>query len=161
VKNLLAIDPGIKCLGWAFFEGAELKRCGVSRTEHEVNLAVYVHLENLQKVLNGVEVSVVVERPEVYLQRYWKGDPRDLISVAVVAGAAMTVGTSARTPQPKEWKGSVPKEISHRRILSKLSSLEKEIAAQPVALGKPATMPPSLAHNMWDAIGLGIWALGR
>lgn len=55
-------------------------------------------------------------------------------------------------PTPVQWKGSVPKEIHNARVLARLS--DAELRAIP-------KLPKSKLHNVIDAIGLGLWALGR
>jgi hypothetical protein len=64
--------------------------------------------------------------------------------------AAMVKATSpwhARFP-PRVWKGGIAKPPHHRRIIEALSEAEREVA-------KGAT------HDAMDAIGIGLYALGR
>ncbi len=104
----------------------------------------------------GVEVvsELVLEVPQVYRQGLQKGDPADLIELAGVDGALAALITAGKTTGylPQRWKGQVPKEIHHKRILAKLSETEKA-AIEPT--------PASLLHNVYDAIGIGLFHLGR
>ena len=51
--------------------------------------------------------------------------------------------------KPRIWKGNVPKKVHHRRLRSVLTPDElKAVAA-------------NADHNVWDAIGLGLFATGR
>jgi hypothetical protein len=138
--TLLAIDPGIDT-GWALFNDALLS-CGVGNPPE-----IY-------------RARVVIERPQVYLASKSKGDPNDLITLAIQVGRYWEqyerAGDSVRTFLPREWKGQVPKDIQAGRILAKLSAQEQDVVAnygRMVNKGKH--------HNMMDAIGLGLFALGR
>lgn len=51
--------------------------------------------------------------------------------------------------RPGQWKGNVPKAPHHRRLARELSEEERAIA------------PPAKDHDAWDAIGIGLYALGR
>ena len=54
---------------------------------------------------------------------------------------------------PSTWKGNVPKGIHHRRVWDALTEDERTL------LGPPEG--PSYDHNEYDAVGLGLWFLGR
>jgi hypothetical protein len=96
--------------------------------------------------------QLVIECPQVYATKYQKGDQADIIQLACSVGAIC-----ARVParfktayQPREWKGQTPKKIHNVRTLCLLSAEEK------------ATIEPvveSLMHNIYDAIGLGLYQL--
>jgi len=157
--NLLSIDPGTMCCGWAFWRDGKLVACGLSRTK-ETKIEERIRAHRFPATAD----SIVIEKPEVYRQRFWKGDPRDLVELAMVVG-----GIIAKAPPnveiqivfPKEWKGQLPKDVSERRSLSKLSAAEKQVVEKPKVFGEPSTAPPSLLNNMMDATGIGLWALGR
>lgn len=160
--NLLSIDPGVTCCGWAYWHDKSLIYCGLSRTK-EKSIEERIRAHDLYHWLDSID-SIVIEKPEVYQQRFWKGDPRDLVELAMVVGgiiASFPYSVTVRTVFPKEWKGSIPKEISEKRTLAKLSETEKQVLEKPEVFGEPSTAPPSLLHNLMDAVGLGIWMLGR
>lgn len=48
---------------------------------------------------------------------------------------------------PMEWKGQLPKDVIQRRVISRLG------AAKCIGL--------NIRSHAWDAVGLGLWALGR
>jgi len=161
--NLLSIDPGTTCCGWAYWRNRELSACGLSRTKATtVEARIRDHDFRLHW---GTSIDVlVIEKPEVYQQRFWKGDPRDLIDLAMVVGgivAQFPDVRSVKTVFPKDWKGQLPKDVSERRTLSKLSETEKQIVKDPHVLGSPTTAPQGLLNNMFDALGIGLWALQR
>lgn len=159
--NLQTIDPGVVCCGWAWWEDSLLLACGLSRTKSRtIEKRVQDHYFQWGD-LDSLDL-IVIEKPEVYQQRFWKGDPRDLIDLAMVVGGIIkTAKCQVKTVYPKDWKGQVPKPVTDRRVLQKLSKEEKKILKHPIAFGEPNTVPPSLRHNMIDAIGIGLKILGR
>lgn len=144
---LLAIDPGT-CTGWAYFQGGELLAANVT-TIHEPNCVAHFALRP------GVEL--VIEVPEIYISRAnWKGDPNDLIKVALQVGRwierAAQRGCSVTTALPKEWKGQTPKDVHNARAIRKLT---------PSEAARLPHMAETKRHNMIDAVALGLWKLGR
>ena len=148
-RVLVAIDPGVKNLAWAQFEGGALSLCGLSQKDHPTAHARAV------KRLCGLCPDVLV------LEQMTPRDipnAADLIAVshtgAYVAGALRPVVLLYPTAQ--EWKGSVPKRIHHPRLAAKLTPAERAVVAEAAV-----RVPASLLHNVWDAVGLGLWGLGR
>jgi hypothetical protein len=105
--------------------------------------------------------TLVVEIPEVYPGTH-EEDPNDLIKVAVCAGrwievmkesaARSGVSLTVADPHPRQWKGQVPKRIHNARVLEKL---------KPAELALVPKLAKTRLHNVIDAIGLGLWKLGR
>jgi hypothetical protein len=104
------------------------------------------------------EFKVVIEKPVIYRPRLMKGDPNDLIVLALLAGRyqerALNDKATVELVTPHEWKGSVSKEISNRRVLKKLKSEE-------LAVLNAVKCAESARHNVIDAIGIALWKLGR
>ena len=158
--TLIAIDPGTKLCGWARFDEGAFSSCGLVRTKARV------FMEQLKTLTMGLVMdpifidsaqTVVIERPEVYRSRFLKGDPNDLISVAIVVGAIARTASPFATihmPLPKEWKGQVPKEVTERRLHKQLTKPEFVLMS-----GCLEGVPPSLRHNVTDAVSLGFWAM--
>lgn len=101
------------------------------------------------------DCSVVGEKPVVYPgAKGLKTNPNDLLDLAMCAGAfygAVTPLTEyIRLVEPAEWKAQVPKEITRERIKAILTP--QEISR----IRKGGEM-----HNVWDAIGIGLFASGR
>lgn len=144
--RLLSIDPG-RDTGWAFFDNGVLVECGLTSVGMPNCRATY---------LLCFADSVIVELPQVYRAAQSKGDPNDLIKVAVEVGQWKERSKLARGPctlvHPAEWKKQVPKDIHHMRIMEHLYALER---------GKIPALPKTKAHNVLDAIGLGLWHLKR
>lgn len=140
---LLAIDPGTD-LGWALFgPDRRLSRCGFGTPPRE-----------------GFE-EAVIERPKIYPQGRQKANPKDVITLALTAGEfggrCKDANATVRYVEPDEWKGgSIPKEIHQPRIWAKLTDAEKSVLD--VAC---KGMAPSKRHNVVDAVGIGLWGVGR
>lgn len=102
----------------------------------------------------------VIELPQVYPGRRQKGDPNDLIEVAAAAGAVGALlsahGLAVRFVRPRDWKGQRPKDVDHARTRAILHASELEIVER-VCAGVPR------AHrlDLMDAVGIGLWSLGR
>ncbi len=141
---LLAIDPGADT-GWARFDVAtcRLEGCG------------------LGAAAPGPTSRVIVERPMIYPGGRQKARPADVIKLATRAGEAAglyarTAGIEPEYVEPHAWKGSVDKNISHARIWAKLTPAEQAIVSD-AARG----VAPSKRHNILDAVGIGLWGIGR
>ena len=164
----VAIDPG-NDTGWALLEGALLIACGLG----DPRACERHRLDRVGRV--------VVEYP-----RHTRGrsTPNDLIALAW--GGAKWVGryetlcdyVTILTPTPEKWKGGVPKDIHHERVWGKLMPDEKKLVAPflyghlldlipaedrklyvPPVRGKG--VPDRKRHNVFDAVGLGLWSAGR
>lgn len=138
--SLLTVDPGADA-GLAWFEQGRLRSCALASPA----------------LIDPAYVKrVVIECPRVYPKI--KADPNDLIRLARRVGEveAMFRHADIRIVFPRDWKGTVPKDIFARRIIGRLDACEREIyddACQSIAAGK--------RHNVADAIGLGLFDLGR
>ena len=158
--TLVSVDPGVNATGLAVFEdeelvGVRLLRAGSLR--HMISVLV----NEEWPVQFGYPETVIIEQPTVY-RRGGKGDSKDLISVAIVAGAAAaaygceSLDQTIKFVEPRTWKGSVPKKVHNERILDKLRILELQYFNMCID-----DVPSSLAHNMIDAVGIGLYDLGR
>lgn len=146
--RLIAIDPG-RDAGYAIFDDSsgELASCGL-----------VANLYRSGAVLTG---RVVIELPQVYTQAHSKKrvDPNDLIRLAFEAGrlAGQVAGPmEITTVLPAEWKGQAPKTIVHGRIAKILSDEENRRLHRGLD-----SVAGALKHNALDAVGIGLWKLGR
>lgn len=157
---LVAIDPGLRGTGVAVFEDGLLVEAAYPRNPELILRGPAAWLAMARAVLDSLThplpCDLVIEVPQVYVAGRGKGDPDDLLELAGVDGAitALLGPTTTRSPKPREWKGQVPKEIHHARALRKLSPPETVVLEQ-------TKVPPSLRHNVLDAVALGLWALKR
>jgi len=131
--TVVSIDPG-NDWGAALFVGGTLRAA---------------HLRSFPMTAPDV---VVIERPEIYPRM--KVPPGDIVALALNAGwldgqiaALETVWVT-----PKHWKGQVPKHIMYKRIMAALS--DAELTALTSWL---ARLPKGSAHNVVDAVGIGLW----
>jgi len=153
----VTIDPGVHSAGialWDTSDGVELHAAALVRTKGGWgDLANVVALWVEEQYVEVAEV--IIEKPQIYAQHKLKGDPNDLITLAIAAGAiVMSVCTQhpdavIHTIKPYQWKGQIPKGISVQRIQDQLMPLERESVCLPTA--------KSLQHNVWDAVGIGLY----
>lgn len=149
--SVLAIDPGLDT-GWAFLDDAgKLVHCGLgdppdSKGHH-----------------------VVIERPQIYRGRSSKGNPNDLITLAIQVGRyterVVAQGSKYEHVLPHDWKGSVDSEILCHRVAACLAPCELELLYRVLAplARKPMTQEHLTAgkrHNVIDAVGIAMWSVG-
>jgi len=142
--TLLSIDPGKDHCAWAWWEDGGLVECG--RTGSGWSRADGVGRRARR---------TIIELPQVYQQRRWRGDPNDLIQVALTVGALeYQAQGDVVLVRPHQWKGSMPKDVMGRRIQGRLSEVERACVAL-------CGVPASRRHDVVDAVGIGLWGLGR
>lgn len=153
--NLIAIDPG-KTTGWAIFVDGGLRRAGTRKSGSSTYFSEEVAWDHMP--LGGLVPldCVLIELPRWYPHDH--SDVNDLIDLAVLVGEIKRHYESqdfkVELVWPRTWKGNVPKPIMTKRILSRLTP--DELAVVPL---RPRAKTPD--HNCVDAVGLGLWKLGR
>ncbi len=80
-----------------------------------------------------------------------KGDLNDLLNLAAVVGGHEKTFKNHVRVFPAQWKGQVPKKIMNARVLSRLSPQERLRIED----------SGSKTHNTIDAVGIGLYRLGR
>ena len=155
MSAFVAIDPGRKALGWAYFNDRhELVAAGIVRGragESTVEISQRAAATILAKA--SAPLHVVYERMQVYNVQQQRGAQADLVELAEIGGGVAALLASSSTPVlPREWKGTVPKDVLAARV-------RKDLSAQDLAVAVAAEeqYPSSLRHNLWDAIGIGRW----
>jgi hypothetical protein len=157
-RNLVAVDPGKDMLGLSFWQDGKLVHAEWAPVKG-ARLAPPI------SDWEGGDTSLVMELPRARHPSATPGGVKGyqaLIDITF-AGArylGLAFGCFERTIFPDEWKGSIgkPKKASEpylieARVLGLLSPEERARIAWPTAQGK--------RHNVADAIGLGLFALGR
>lgn len=143
MTDVLSIDPGVHRVGLALFEDQGLAFAAMF------------------PVPDGPfdyprAPRVLLEVPRIYPASRQKGDPNDLLALARIVGRLqehyLAAGADVELVEPRTWKGTLPKEAMTERIRGRLSAAERARVA-PVAR--------SLEHNVLDAVGIGLHALGR
>jgi len=139
-RTLVSVDPGARLVYFAVFKDGRLVRVGQAENPGDVDLPY------------GGEW--VFETPRRYKNR--SNTHRDLARLEArndrFIWRVKDAGGSYEKAYPSVWKGNVPKGIHHRRAAKKLTSKELEL------------LPPleeGYDHNLWDAVALGLWKLGR
>lgn len=155
---IIAVDPGKHAIGWAVFANARPSAFPNPSDWGLVDCG-YTAMGKLTDVSHARDCDeVVIEIPQVYMQRQWKGNPNDLIDVAFMAGmSACIFGRCTKTIttiRPHTWKGSRPKKVCNRVTRDTLTEHEHSIV-------NAVELSASKRHNMMDAIGIGLWKVGR
>ncbi len=151
----LAIDPGLDT-GWAIVnEKGDLLSCGLGNPPHSSAL-----------VALGVS-KVIIERPQVYVGRMSKGNPNDLITLAIQVGrySERFAEWPVEHVLPRAWKGTVDPDVLCRRVYAALSPSDRSIldpVLAPLARApfSPETLTSGKRHNVLDAVGLARWSVG-
>ena len=170
-RYFIAIDPG-RCTGFAVFgffqsEGWRLLDLGTLQSAATGVSALTTDLRNqfVARVwtplhARGVNLSIdSVDSAAEYME--WhpsaeKSNPTDLIQVATIAGVlAGVVGREVRFIPPSLWKGNVPKSVMHERQRRVLKPSELSL------VNTVGRMSGESFHNAMDALGIGLFALGR
>ncbi len=160
---LVAVDPGVHGCGVAVFVDGVLghaEYCGGLGDQIHPLLEPVERLEALLIDVSGGNRTidlVAIECPQVYDAPKQVGRQSDLIRLAVVVGAVLAIARpwckAALLLQPAEWKGQVKKEVMEQRIRERLA---------PEELGAVEDLElKTIAHNVIDAIGIGLVRCGR
>jgi hypothetical protein len=168
---ILALDPSVRSPGVALFDEGRLLTAGrvTVKKLDESDGARWMRVADdvltwVEQYTSIVSIDVLVfEKPQIYRASKSKGDPNDLIGLAGVAMAVAGFLEGRKrfstlrvlSPTPAEWIGQVAKTTTGsakespraRRILSRLDAAEL------------ALVPDQ--HDAIDAVGLGLFALGR
>lgn len=153
---LLAIDPGV-VTGWASFLSTtgELYQCGLGADWPKT-----------------FQYTAIIEYPQVYPHTSAK-QANDLIKLAIMVGEYKVGLPGAELVLPHTWKGNTPKPVHHVRIWEDLAVRERARMASAGGVedyiqkcyaytrGERKTEPASKVHNLFDAVGLGMWKFGR
>lgn len=165
MSHLLALDPGLRNPAVALFRDNVLvhaSRVKIPTATHKLPLGERIAAvaklvrDHVERHLPTIALcdAMVSEWPRTY--RRMKGDPADLFPLAglgmYVAGMA---GLPVDAPTAPEWIGNIPKSTTGdplqsargQRIWSRLSEAERACV--------------TLSHDSLDAVGLGLWKLGR
>lgn len=172
---MMAIDPGINGCGAAFYvdgalASAQYVKNSLDRRSDSSRRVLYMAMEVCARTV-GTPDRLVVERPRVYLKS--RTNPDNIMVLAEVGACVSGIlGVPAETVRPSDWKGNISPEECTRRVRSRLTDEEFkaiELPKNSCAVCrmkdpglKDCLKPHScLAHNVYDAIGIGLFSLGR
>lgn len=153
---IACIDPGTSAKGGTgvayFSDPGVLLEAFLLRPPQVLDVAERIR-QTVEQVHAPSHVRLcIVEWPQIY-----KGDPRDPNHLLGLAGMAMAIVTrlhpgTVQSVLPRTWKGTLDGDAMTERIAGRL---------RPEELQRIAPCPASLRHNVLDAVGLGLWHLGR
>jgi hypothetical protein len=154
--SLLAFDPGTtKGNAWARFHNGVLIRVGREEFPPLV----------IEEPSWSIVELVVIEKP-AWHKKAGKSPAivDDLIDLAIEVGKLQeryeNDDIGVELVRASRWKGQVPKEIMSQRIYEALT--RREVERLPLkARSKTSTSARSHDDNILDAVGLGLWKLGR
>ncbi len=166
---MLSVDPGIRGCGIACFAdgvlyGAAYVESPLQRSDLDVAACVAMARAVVAycawSTPGGFD-EVVCEWPQIYTPGKMKGDPNDLPPLVGVDCAICASYPNAKhvSYRPAEWKGGLPKfgksgeNPMEQRVMLRLDEKERAAIWWPSA--------KSLAHNVTDSLGLGLFHLGR
>jgi Holliday junction resolvasome RuvABC endonuclease subunit len=148
---MISVDPGLNGCGVAIWNVEKhLERASYVKNPGDDFVSMVLAVARTIPRFSVLPNYLVTELPQVYTRTRSKGDPNDLISLALFVGAlAFYAGRGGyKLYKPAEWKGQVTKEITELRAKKRLTSDELAKIELPSA--------KSLAHNVWDAVALGL-----
>lgn len=159
--KLLAVDPGVRACGWALFEydsHCKLIECDLVQSVSVAYPTDIPHFMDMSILLSRIPCNrFIVERPQLYRERRQKGRQEDLARLLVLCGVLCGMRQYGELVLPHDWKGGVPKPDPVSDIGSYIVHRRNQ-----EALGKdylPKAVPPGKAHNVADAVGLGLWRI--
>jgi hypothetical protein len=163
--RLLAIDPGVRFVGWARFHAHPSPRgfllaCGVLKRPKllPVHELAEWYGDELQATIGGWDAPVAAERMESYPGSSTPAN--DLIDIAYIGGylaGRFGAGRGVTFHFPKDWKGGISKAVTEARVrkafqnTGELATLDEQLSAYPKDQWEHAI----------DAVGIGLARLGR
>jgi len=153
--KVIAIDPG-KDAGVAVFVDCILQHAALANWDD--SHAVFRAAARWQDSVDGVMCrgDVVCEVPQSY--RMGAASRQSLLTLSFRAGylVGLLRPEMFRLVTPQEWKGQTPKHIQQARTAAVLSTQEHDVLMRVMR-----DIPESKQHNVWDAVGIGLWHLRR
>lgn len=163
----LGIDPDLRTPAIAIVDDdlvVALEVLKVDRKEFPDQVSAV--MENTRQLSNTIPRMYAKYLPDIFvvenqtIRMYGRSRPRDILVLGQVAGAALSACVLANPqgwlgdqkyffPPPTRWKGSVPKEIHHKRILTRFKNLSRMLERH----------PRTLHTHLIDAVGLGGWGI--
>lgn len=164
--DLLTIDPGKHFTGLALWQGQVLRKNAVLANSREIT-------SNLAEFMNIQMVKETVVEDQYYDKRTHKS-VSPILELAFWAGAYTIASRPLdghKRVKPIVWKGTVPKDVMCRRIISRLMPEERDAVAPPGQLlkfmerrsthmGGARSATKKLTDKI-DAVGIGLWYYDR
>lgn len=158
IADLLAIDPGVIGTGWAVFnkEHKLLIAHGTVRPLNKSKDWLDRAIEVTERLFTATVEEYPIENIYIECPRFMGGTAGlmvasrgDLVKLCLLTGMILctvtqNISPTIALPEPSEWKGQLPKEVCQERIEKILKRSFK-----------------GDSNHAVDAIGIGLWALGR
>jgi len=178
----IGVDPDSKHSGWAavqsFNGGYQIVQVGLVRAKGKLAADRRATMaKSLRSTLDLIELpygptALALEWQHLRGNSSREKNPAAIVELNAFSGMALQ-GFMDRwhfdyvfTPVPKDWKGSVPKEIKLARILSHLHLRPDLTYKSGYGHGLGGAMirgaeniPKSMRSHVIDALGLAVWAL--
>ncbi len=160
--TILAVDPGLRYPAAALFIDGRL--LVASRVKVPGSLTKEPIGERMRRVARLIlewtthlPHTVVCEYPQVYVTARSKGDPNDLLPlVGIGMHLAGLLDVPVLCPTPAEWLGgNSPKSTTG----DPWTSVRGQCVARRLDAEERSRVTPS--HDAIDAVGIGLWAVGR
>lgn len=182
---LIGLDPGMNSPGIALFNNQRLVVADRVRGDDFAELPDGERWLRVARALsawtrehigqNAPELlTIVFEKPQWYQRGKSKGDPNQLVGVAGVAAnytgvMSMMCQVSIGSPTPAEWIGQLPKVCpvckgkAKRKCKACLGSAWKTPRGQRIWSHLTEQERPLVPdqNDAIDAVGIGLWAIGR
>lgn len=144
--RLLAVDPGSDS-GWAVHGDYGIEACGLGLCSRS---------------LLSPGDAVVIEIPRDDDQQ--KAPLKDLLTLSIDIGRriqyySIWIDQRFYGVRPRSWKGCLAKATHHQAIQDDLRYNRPGDLA--FVMARISLIAPSKQHNVWDAVGLAIWAWKR
>lgn len=156
--RMFSLDPGLGGTGWAYWGEGRLQEVGIVHDKaKDDTLAARCGgiVGQLQGRMPSAStafgpVTLFIEMPQAMSNA--KGLAAQAGSVYKLAFLVGYIASAFHkydviTVTPMEWKGQLPKDVVQRRIIR--------------ILGVRPCVKLNIRSHAWDAVGLGLWALGR
>lgn len=169
--SLISIDPGLNSMGWAYWRGGRVHdiitrnvdrpptKVGLINAPRKMELRdrslwIARELERETRTLGNMggpisisECVIVSEFPEwMGIQLGWSaGDLQKLVFLVGVLAGYFSKAQGFVEVKPGEWKGQLPKSVVIKRLRKKFGSAAVQ----------------DWEKDVWDAVGIGMWAMGR
>ena len=163
-QTLLAIDPSTTKIGWAIFTDQGLRKYGTISPPKVKTPIKAVRRKDWwsrtkvaeREISSLIEryrpTKVIIEQPQIFQSKKGQAASNSSSIIKLCIAAGVYAGSALGDPRIEvvftpvnQWKGTVPKHITQRRVLRRYG----------VALSK------TVDNNAIDAIGIGDWYLRK
>ena len=138
--NIVCIDPAAESFAYAVFRDGYLVSVGYATNPRAIPAP------------KTMRFLWILETPQEYTK--FQVAHKDLTRLRETLRKISNFASPHKviTYKPFEWKGNVPKEVHHKRILRALTSKETTLLPH---------MDGDYEHDLYDAVGIGLFYLQR